>query len=357
MGKPTKIWKTASKYLLAFAMVAIVVAAMAWLSGVFRPHQIRPEKLTTQSHVYGGSTWVAKSTQQPRDIEVVGSIQSESQTSIASRIVANVIEIKVSAGERVKRGDLLIVLDDAAPRARVEQAREMLRSAQANQSLAQTELDRIASVEHTGAVSRNQIDEWQTKLAVSKADVARAQQSITETQVALADAQLQAPFDGIVVDRLAEPGEQAFPGRPLLTLYDPARLRLEASVREAYTGKLQLGQRIAVFIESVGQQRMGEVQRIVPASDPTSRSFLVRVHLDDPSNLYPGMYARMRVPLGTESRLQVPQAMIRRVGQMTFVNVLENGQMARRAVRLGDLHDDAVEVLAGLSEGEVIVSG
>lgn len=357
MRKLSKIWKIASKSLLIFAMVGIVALAMAWLSGVFRPDQIRPEKLTTQSHVYRGSTLVVKSTQQPREIEVVGSIQSESQTSIASRIVANVIEIKVSAGERVKRGDVLIVLDDAAPRARVEQAREMLRSAQANQSLAQTELDRIASVEHTGAVSRNQIDEWQTKLAISKADVARAQQSITEAQVALADAQLRAPFDGVVVDRLAEPGEQAFPGRPLLTLYDPARLRLEASVREAYTGKLQLGQRIAVFIESVAQQRMGEVQRIVPASDPTSRSFLVRVHLDDPSNLYPGMYARMRVPLGTEARLQVPESMIRRVGQLTFVNVVENGQMARRAVRLGDFHDGGVEVLAGLSEGEVIVGG
>jgi RND family efflux transporter MFP subunit len=338
-------------------MVVVVVLAMAWLSGVFHRGKVQPAKIAATREAVNGHGLRVSRVERPRDVEVVGSIQSESRTNIASRIVANVIEMKASAGSKVKAGDVLVILDSVAPKARVEQAREMLRSAEANRSLAQTELDRVSTLRQTGAVSQNQIDEWETKLALAKSDVSRSEQAIREAEVGLADAELKAPFDGVVIDRLAEPGDQAYPGRPLLTMYDPNRLRLEASVREAYMGRLQPGQKISVFIDSIAQERPGEVQQIVPATDPTSRSFLVKVHLNDPTGLYPGMYARMRVPLGTESRLEIPQSIVRRVGQLTFVEVLDNGHVDRRAVRLGRTSGDNVEVLAGLSEGERLNGG
>ena len=338
-------------------MIVVVVAAMAWLSGVFHTGKVQPARIETPQKAVAGNGLLVSRVERPRDVEVVGSVQSESRTNIASRIVANVIEMKVSAGDKVKAGSVLVVLDNVAPKARVEQAREMQRSAEANRSLAQTELDRISTLRQTGAVSQNQIDEWETKLALAKSDVARSEQAIREAEVGLADAELKAPFDGVVIDRLAEPGDQAYPGRPLLTMYDPNHLRVEASVREAYTGRLQPGQKISVFIDSVAQERVGEVRQIVPASDPTSRSFLVKLHLNDPSGLYPGMYARMRVPLGTESRLEIPQSQVRRVGQLTFVEVLGDGHVDRRAVRLGRTSGDNVEVLAGLSEGERLNGG
>ncbi len=357
MRSSPKLFAVISRAALITAMVLVVVAAMAWLSGVFHRGKIQPGKAEARQEPAAGKGLLVSRVERPRDVEVVGSIQSESRTNIASRIVANVIEMKVNAGDKVKTGDLLVVLDSVAPKARVEQAREMLRSAEANRSLAQTELDRVSTLRQTGAVSQNQIDEWETKLALAKSDVARSEQAIREAEVGLADAQLKAPFDGVVIDRLAEPGDQAYPGRPLLTMYDPGRLRVEASVRESYTGRLQPGQKITVFIDSIAQERVGQVQQIVPASDPTSRSFLVKVHLDDPAGLYPGMYARMRVPLGTESRLEVPQSLVRRVGQLTFVDVLDNGHVDRRAVRLGRPSGESVEVIAGLSEGERLNGG
>jgi membrane fusion protein (multidrug efflux system) len=342
---------------LIAVMVIVVFAAMAWLSGVFHRGKVQPGKFEATREAGSGKELMVSRVERPRVVEVAGSIQSESRTNIASRIVANVIEMKGSAGTRVKVGDVLVTLDSVAPKARVEQAREMLRSAEANRSLAQTELDRISTLRQTGAVSQNQIDEWETKLALSKSDVARSEQAIREAEVGLADAELKAPFDGVVIDRLAEPGDQAYPGRPLLTMYDPNRLRVEASVRESYTGRLKPGQKISVFIDSIGQERVGEVQQIVPASDPTSRSCLVKLHQNEPAGLYPGMYARMRVPLGTESRLEVPQSLVRRVGQLTFVEVLDDGHVDRRAVRLGRTSGDSVEVLAGLSEGERLNGG
>ena len=357
MKGPPKLFAVISRAALIAAMVLVVVAAMAWLSGAFHRGKVQPGKAEAHQESASGKGLLVSRIERPRDVEVVGSIQSESRTNIASRIVANVIEMKVNAGDKVKAGDLLVVLDSVAPKARVEQAREMLRSAEANRSLAQTELDRISTLRQTGAVSQNQIDEWETKLALAKSDVARSEQAIREAEVGLADAQLKAPFDGVVIDRLAEPGDQAYPGRPLLNMYDPGRLRVEASVRESYTGRLQPGQKITIFIDSIAQERVGQVQQIVPASDPTSRSFLVKVHLSDPAGLYPGMYARMRVPLGTESRLEVPQSLVRRVGQLTFVDVLDNGHVDRRAVRLGRTAGDSVEVLAGLSEGERLNGG
>jgi len=351
----------AARAAVGVVTAAVVLAAMAWLSGTFHRDRIRPRTLAdadaAASAPAAGTVFVVQRRERPRDVEVVGSVQSESRTNIASRIVANVAEMRVNAGDAVKRGDLLVVLDDAAPRARVEQAREMLRAAEAGRKLAETELGRVATLRDTGAVSRNQVDEWEAKLAVANSDAARARQAIAEADVGLTDAQLKAPFDGIVIDRLVEPGDQAFPGRPLLTLYDPSRLRLEASVREAYTGRLSLGQKIAVRIDAIGADRTGSVRQIVPASDPASRSFLVKVHLDDPKDLYPGMYGRMSVPLGAETRIEVPESMVRRVGQLTFVSVLEDGRAARRAVRLGRVAGADVEVLAGLREGERVVGG
>lgn len=338
-------------------LALIVIAAMAWLAGAFRPGKIPPGELAIPGRPVAGTVVVARAAERPRDAVVVGSVQSEVRTSIAARIIANVVEMRVNAGDHVKRGEVLVVLDDAAPKARVEQARELLRSAEANRSLAQTELDRINVLRPTGAISRSQIDEWETKKAVAEADVARAKQAVVESEVGLEDAQLRAPFDGVVIDRSAEPGEQAYPGRPLLTVYDPSRLRLEASVPESYVGRLHAGQAASVYIEAVSQARAGRVEQIVPASDPNSRSFLVKVHLDDPAGLYPGMYGRMRVVLGTERRIEVPRAAVSEVGQLAFVDVVQAGRARRRAVRLGQAEGATVEVLAGLRDGEQIVIG
>ena len=97
------------------------------------------------------------------------------------------------------------------------------------------------------------------------------------------------------------------------------------------------------------------MEEIVPAADPASRSFLVKVHLPDPAGLYPGMFARMRVPLDPQKELEIPLAAVDQVGQLNLVRVLVADQPERRSVRLGQTIGDQVEVLAGLEQGERVL--
>ncbi len=344
--------------LTTLAAVAVILLAMAWLAGVFRKGRIEPAKLSPVSRPVTGALVRVEKVNRPLYAEVIGSIQAEARTAVSARLVANILEMPVQAGDRVTKNQVLVVLDDAGPKARVAQARESLRAAEAGRDLAETEYNRLKPVVERGAASRTDLDQWQSKLAAGKAEVERLRQAIREAEINLADCKLLSPIDGMVIDRQAEPGEQALPGRPLLTLYDPARLRLEASVREAHIGRLAVGQLIDIRIDALGEKRQGTVAQIVPAADPASRSFLVKVTITDPAKLYPGMYARMRLPIDQQQQLEIPSSAVTRIGQLTYVHVAGESGAELRAVRLGHEADGRCEVLAGLAEGErVFVQG
>ena len=360
MSRTAARFKFLKPLALALVMATIVVMAILWLSGAFHRGKIRPGRLASPQIAPDAGTLpsvLVELVPRPRDAEVVGSIQSELRISISTRVMANIVEMRVAAGDHVRRGQALVVLEDAGPRARIEEAKQSLHAAEASQALADSEVRRMTPLLQTGATSRSQVDEWQSRLASANADVLRAHQAIREAEVALSDTQILSPIDGLVIDREAEPGEQATPGQPLLTIYDPTRLRMEANVGESYTDKLRIGQKTSVFIEALSDQRPGVVDEIVPAADPASRSFLVKIHVEDTRGLYPGMYARMSVPLGIDQRIELPVGAIREVGQLMLVEVVRDGQVVRRAIRLGGRDKERVEVLSGLNAGERVLIG
>lgn len=340
---------------VSLVMVAAVLVAMGWLAGVFRRDRIAPEVLHAAATRPAGTEVVIQSAPRSVFADVAGTVQAEVKSSIASRLVANIVELKVNAGDRVKQGDILVVLDDAAPRARVEQARESLRAAEATRALAEVEWRRVSEAAQAKAASESERDTWKARLDSAAADVSKAQQSVKEAEVGLQDATLRSPISGIVIDRLAEPGEQASPGKPLLTVYDPSRLRVEAYVREAYISQLRTGQAVSVFVDALATTRKATVQQIVPSADPGSRSFLVKAALDDASDLYPGMFARVQLPLPQEQSIAVPRDALERIGQLAFVTVTNGEKVERRAVRTGREFSDSIEVLAGLQAGERVI--
>jgi len=331
------------------------VLAMLWLANAFRTDKIKPGEEPAPRGVVGGNVVAVQRVMRPQVAEVVGSVQAENRTTVAARLVANIVEMRVRAGDRVKKGDVLVVLDDRDLRARVAQAHESLTAAEARRDLTKIELDRVNEMFNKNVASSYELDQWRTNHVTAVSDVAKAQQAVAEAEVALSDAQIKCPIDGIVIDRQAEPGDQASPGRPLLTVYDPSRLRLEASVREAYVGRLKLGQPIEVWVDAVQGLRKGQVQEIVPAADPSSRSFAVKVHLNEPAGLYPGMFGKLILPLEEREDLVIPRQAVIRVGQLALVDVDGAGGAERRAVRLGAAEGDQVVVLAGLAQGEQVI--
>ena len=342
----------------ATALVAttVVVVAMLWLSGCFRRGRIEPGQVQVPRRPVAATTVPVQRVSRVQMAEVVVTIEAEQRTTISPRIMAHIVEIRVRSGDRVKKGDLLVQLDDRDLSARLGQSLQSLRASEATRDLAKIELDRLQQLAERRVASESEVDQWRARHAAATADVMRAQQAVSEAEVLLSHARIASPIDGIVIDRHAEPGDQAETGRALLTLYDPSRMRMEAAVREAYIGRLTIDQPISVFVDALGQQRTGTVDQIVPVADPTSRSFIVKVKLADSSGLFPGMFARMRIPLGEESRLEIPASAVRQVGQLALVDVLVGNQAQRRAVRLGRTDGDRVEILAGLNEGEVVVT-
>ena len=180
---------------------------------------------------------------------------------------------------------------------------------------------------------------------------------------------VRAPFDGIVISKLADPGAMAAPGVPLLTIEDPSRFRLEATVDESKIGAVRLGESVPVVIDSLGDQPiMGKVTQIVPAADPASRTFTVKIDLPEfhssngglsgaPGQMRSGLFGRAQFARGQHDAITIPKTAVLNRGQLQAVYVVGNDQLASlRYVTLGAASGDQVEMLSGLQNGDRIVT-
>ena len=166
---------------------------------------------------------------------------------------------------------------------------------------------------------------------------------------------LRAPIDGVVIDKKVDAGDMVTPGQMLVTLYDPKRMQLVASVRESLAHQLQAGQDIGVVIEGINKVCTGTISEIVPEAQAASRTFQVKVTGPCPPGIYTGMFGRIKIPLEEEQVLVIPRRAVREVGQLELVDVVEDGRARRRAIRTGRTLDEDVEVLSGLREGEDVL--
>ena len=147
----------------------------------------------------------------------------------------------------------------------------------------------------------------------------------------------------------------AISSKILVTLFDPQRMQLVASVRESLTRQLKEGQEIGVQIERLKQQCSGTISEIVPEAQSSSRTFQVKVTGPCPPGIYSGMFGRILIPLGEEQVLVIPSRAVQHVGQLKLVNVVQDDRVARRSIRTGRRFAEDVEVLSGLRKGEQVV--
>jgi RND family efflux transporter MFP subunit len=287
---------------------------------------------------------------------VSGTVASARQTTVSSKILARISAITVTAGSVVSEGDVLVRLDARDLDAREREAAEGLRGARARLELARTELARIEKLFASDVASRQQLDRARSAYEVARAEVQAAEERAREAGVARSYGEIRAPVSGRIVDRLAEPGDTAAPGVPLLRLYDPGALRLEAPVRETLAVRLDPGQPLSVHVEALARSFEGTIEEIVPFAEPGARTLLVKVRLPPDPDLVAGMFGRLEVPAGERRRLLVPREAVSRTGQLEFVTVVgPDDALERRLVTTGAERGDAVEVLSGLSAGERVL--
>lgn len=330
---------------------------LLYLAGVFSP-KVPPSQETAASHraLPADARFAqAELLRRPRFESAVGSIAPVHQSSIAAKILAKVLEVNVTAGQPVLAGDVLVRLNDDDLRSRLQQAEAQHEAAGARLSQARSDYQRASRLIQGNAISRAEYESLATVVRTNEAEVERSDRAIDETKIFLDYATITAPFDGVVVDKQVQAGDMVTPGQTLLTVYDPNQMQLVANVRESLAMKLKVGQEVTAKLESLDHECLATVREVVPQADVGSRSFQVKVSGPCPPGIYSGMFGRILLPLEDEQIIVIPAAAVRRVGQLTLVDVRAENELIRRNVQVGRRLGDDIEILAGLRPGEQVL--
>lgn len=273
--------------------------------------------------------------------EVVGNVEAAQRAVLSAKVTGVIDAVKVAPGARVAQGEELATIDAREIKARLDQAL-------AAQDQAQRDFSRIEQLLKSGSATRQEFDAANTALRTADAGVVEARTMLQYTAIF-------APFDGVVTRKLAEVGDLATPGKPILEMENSALLRFEGEVPEALIERVEMGAEMPVRVDAAGADLTGRVSEIAPSASAGSRTFLVKLDLPEAPRLRPGQFGRLRVPVQERPAVVVPTAAVVERGQIEGVFVVADGVARLRLVRSGRRMDETVEVLSGLSGGEVVV--
>jgi RND family efflux transporter MFP subunit len=305
-------------------------------------------------------------------VEAVGTLHAAQTSQLAGQMMANIVEIRVHEGDRVQRGQVLAVLDEAQPRAALDRAtaadlasQQGITAADSDLALAESTFKRYQTLYEKKSVSPQEFDEVKARYQAAEArrDMARAGQTqakaaLQQAHTGLGYTRILAPFDGLVTEKKADVGALVSPGMPIFTVEDLHRYRLEATVNETDLRYVRMGQQAPVIIDAMGDRELkGRVVEIVPAADAASRSFLVIIEIPSDPALRSGLFGRAQFSRGEKSSLLIPRTAVVERGQLQGIYVLDQNKIAGlRYITLGKPSGAQVEVLAGLQAGETLIS-
>lgn len=346
------------KLLMAAAGVFSLIAMLLYLEGAFSADKVAPGVVPVPPAAEPAGKAVRVEQREVEDqVDWPATVSSRLVANLAPKVMARVLEVRVTAGAAVRQGDVIAVLDDRDARARSQQAAAALNAAEAQAVQAEADWQRARTLLQKQAGTQQDLEMAEARAKSARAQAAQARDALLETQVMLGETTLRAPFDGVVGVRLADPGDMAVPGQPIAVLHDPGSLRLEANLSERCAGGLAIGAPVAVRLGEPPVDMTAHVEEIATVADPQSRTRLVKAGLPPRADVRPGMFATLRFACGTHTALLVPTQGVRRTGQLESVRVLVEGSPHLRNVRTGKTYGAQIEVLSGLKAGETVLVG
>jgi len=316
--------------------------------------------------------------------EATGTVRARVTSILSARVMGYVREVRVQAGDSVKPGQVVAILDakeiDTGLK-QAEAARSEARSAmpemdnaiaavKAQLDLANATSKRMQTLFEQRSITDQEFDEVSAKRRMAQANYEMAlskrtqlEQKIRQADETVAQAaamksytEVLAPFAGTIVERKAEPGMLAVPGTPVAVIERSGGYRLEAAVEETQLEMIRLGVPVKVTLDAFGKEVNARVGEIVPALDPESRTFTAKIDLPGGLPVRSGMYGRATFPLGEKQALVVPAEAIVAQGQVQRVYIAEGGAARGRLITAGARLDGNTEVLSGLSAGEQVIA-
>jgi RND family efflux transporter MFP subunit len=334
----------------------------------------------------------------PQVVRTQGSLISEEVTTVGAKVAGRVVEVVVDLGDRVNRGDPMVLLDRQEFQLMVTQANAQLAQARAAVGLkpeedvatldplgappvrearavweqSRQQLVRVKQLKVQNAVSDAELQQAEAAERVAEARYASAVNTVREkmaligvqaAELALAqqryeDAITRAPFDATVQNRLVAPGTYVQVGEPLMALVTTTTLRFRGAMPERYAQSLRVGQRVVLQIESLADPRTVQVTRISPALDEASRALVFEAQVENQDEqLRTGLFAEAEVVLDPEARsIVIPASAVVRFAGVEKVWKVVDEMAGPVPVQVGQQKGDRVEILEGLSQGDVILS-
>lgn len=295
-------------------------------------------------------------------ITAEGAIEAVKSSQLAPQVAGSITVFNVKAGDQVKAGQILARIDTRIAKQQAAASQAQVTAARAQLSAARQEYERKKRLYEKQYISQAALEraesDYKTAEAQTKAEL--AQTGVSGVQAGLHT--ITAPYAGVVAEVMAEQGDMAMPGKPLLTLYDPKEMRAVVNVPQSQIANIKSGGNIKVMIPAAADAERSLTAAkitVLPTADVVSNIVKVRLTLPQQlSSVSPGMFARAMLPTtsaGVQSQIYIPsQAVIKRSELMAVYVVDAQGNPQLRQVRAGRKQGDKLEIVAGLQDGEKI---
>lgn len=290
---------------------------------------------------------------------VTGSVQPERRADLRAEISSIVMQVARENGDYVKRGDLLVRLDDTAIRESLASAEAGIRAANQAFDQAVRQLERATTLRNSGMVSAAALDDAETRRNNAQSDLESARTRAAQARQQLTRTEVRAPFDGLVTDRKVSAGDTAQIGKELVKVIDPSSMRFEGLISADHAGRVKAAQVVRLRVNGYGDQEFeGRVRRVNPAANPTTRQIEVLIDfVDRKQPKLAGLYAEGRIETDTEDALTVPASALVREGDKSDVWQVAGATLKRASVLLGerDARTGDYAIKSGVKNGDQIL--
>jgi RND family efflux transporter MFP subunit len=289
---------------------------------------------------------------------ITGSIQPERKADLRAEVSAVVLQVLKENGEPVKRGDVLVKLDETSIRDSLMSAEEALRAASQAFEQSTRALDRLKTLRASGMTSAQALDDAEVRRNTAQSEVSAARARLATARQQVGRTVVRAPFDGIVSDRKVSAGDTAAVGKELLKVIDPTSMRYEGRVSADKISTVKVGQHVSYHINGYGDRQFtGVVKRIDPSANEVTRQVEVLVGLTGEQPRVSGLYAEGRIDAETTSALMVPESALVKSGDKTYAWKVNPKSLTRADLTIGarDQRTGGYEVKSGLAAGDLVL--
>ncbi len=294
-------------------------------------------------------------------VAAVGSVEAFEKVQVTARVSGAVDRVRFSEGEFAAAGQVLVEIETERYRLAVESAQASFEKAEASKADAEAGLKRRETVttQNPGLIPGEEVETWRTKVLTAASEVAEKRSALNQAKLNLSDAFVKAPISGVIQTRTVQTGQFVQAGTVLATLVrrDPLLLRFRVPERDA--ARIKPGQRAVFRVREDSREFAAKVVHVAESADDTSRLVDITAHIDDAGDraLRPGSFAEITVPVASATQAPVvPVAAVRPSERGFLAYIVEGDKAVERILTLGMRSADGrVEILSGLSGGEMIV--